>query len=298
MSSVNVLGSKFFTQNVHHFFCLVFVNSLLSLRSEKLLLPLKAIFLSLYFLFSLIVSIGCSSNKEVIEQPEQQYYELAQRRMNAKNYFAAIQSLEMIETRYPFGRFAEQAQAELIYANYMMGDDEAAHSAAEKFIRLHPRHPNIDYAYFMRGLASYTRDNSFFARVFKNSLARRDISGAKQSFNELSEFLTRFSQSQYAPYANQRLIFLRNIIAKHELAAAEYYVKREAYIASLRRAKYVIENIPNSSENLKALEIMKKSYLELGYLDLAEEVEETMRINETAKQNISDNYLSEIPKPN
>ena len=216
----------------------------------------------------------------MIEQPEQQYYELAQRRMNAKNYFAAIQSLEMIETRYPFGRFAEQAQAELIYANYMMGDDEAAHSAAEKFIRLHPRHPNIDYAYFMRGLA------------------RRDISGAKQSFNELSEFLTRFSQSQYAPYANQRLIFLRNIIAKHELAAAEYYVKREAYIASLRRAKYVIENIPNSSENLKALEIMKKSYLELGYLDLAEEVEETMRINETAKQNISDNYLSEIPKPN
>ena len=180
----------------------------------------------------------------------------------------------------------------------MMGDDEAAHSAAEKFIRLHPRHPNIDYAYFMRGLASYTRDNSFFARVFKNSLARRDISGAKQSFNELSEFLTRFSQSQYAPYANQRLIFLRNIIAKHELAAAEYYVKREAYIASLRRAKYVIENIPNSSENLKALEIMKKSYLELGYLDLAEEVEKTMRINETAKQNISDNYLSEIPKPN
>lgn len=250
------------------------------------------------FLISLIVSIGCSSNKEVIEQPEQQYYELAQRRMNAKNYFAAIQALEMIETRYPFGRFAEQAQAELIYANYMMGDDEAAHSAAEKFIRLHPRHPNIDYAYFMRGLASYTRDNSFFARVFKNSLARRDISGAKQSFNELSEFLTRFSQSQYAPYANQRLIFLRNIIAKHELAAAEYYVKREAYIASLRRAKYVIENIPNSSENLKALEIMKKSYLELGYLDLAEEVEETMRINETAKQNISDNYLSEIPKPN
>ena len=94
------------------------------------------------------------------------------------------------------------------------------------------------------------------------------------------------------------MIFLRNIIAKHELAAAEYYVKREAYIASLRRATYVIENIPNSSENLKALEIMKKSYLELGYLDLAEEVEKTMRMNETAKQNISDSYLSEIPKPN
>ena len=112
-------------------------------------------------------------------------------------------------------------------------------------------------------------------------------------------FLRNLCQSlDFLTNRHGSLIFLRNIIAKHELAAAEYYVKREAYIASLRRAKYVIENIPNSSENLKALEIMKKSYLELGYLDLAEEVEETMRINETAKQNISDNYLSEIPKPN
>ena len=109
---------------------------------------------------------GCNSDGPVIEQPEKIYYDLAQRRMKANNFFSAIESLQAIESRYPFGRYAEQAQSELIYAYYMNGEDEASHEAAEKFIRLNPRHPNIDYAYFMRGIASYTRDKGMFARVF------------------------------------------------------------------------------------------------------------------------------------
>ena len=234
---------------------------------------------TLGMLVSFVVFTGCSSDGPVIEQPEQQYYEIAQSRMRAKNYFSAIDSLEMIVTRYPFGRYAEQAQSELIYVHFMNGDDEAAHAATEKFIRLHPRHPNIDYAYFMRGITSYTRDKSFFARLFEDNLPKRDISGAKQSFSELSEFLTRFPDSQYAPYANQRLIYLRNMIAKHELTAADYYLRREAYIAALRRAKYVLEHIPNSSENLRALNILKVAYENLGYLDLLEDVEKTIVIN-------------------
>jgi len=122
---------------------------------------------TLGMLASFVVFTGCSSDGPVIEQPEQQYYEIAQSRMRAKNYFSAIDALEMIVTRYPFGRYAEQAQSELIYVHFMNGDDEAAHAATEKFIRLHPRHPNIDYAYFMRGITSYTRDKSFFALRFK-----------------------------------------------------------------------------------------------------------------------------------
>ena len=112
--------------------------------------------LTLAILILMSFTSSCSKDSEEVERPEQVYYELAQSRMRAKNFFSAIEALEMIEARYPFGRYAEQAQSELIYAHYMNGDDEAAHSAAEKFIRLHPRHPNIDYAYFMRGLASYT----------------------------------------------------------------------------------------------------------------------------------------------
>ena len=216
---------------------------------------------------------SCSKDTEEVERPEQVYYELAQTRMRAKNFFSAIEALEMIEARYPFGRYAEQAQSELIYAHYMNGDDEASHSAAEKFIRLHPRHPNIDYAYFMRGLASYTRDKTLFVRLFDADLSKRDISGAKQSFAELTEFLTRFPSSQYSSYAQQRLIYLRNLIAKSELSAADYYVRRGAYVAAIRRAKYVIENIPNSSENLRALQILKTCYRELDYLELEKDID-------------------------
>ena len=225
------------------------------------------------------VLVGCNSDGPQIEQPEKIYYDQAQRRMTAKNFYGAIESLEAIETRYPFGKYAEQAQVELIYAHFMNSETEAAHTAAEKFIRLHPRHPNIDYAYFMKGLSSYTRDREFLTRVSDTDLSNRDISGAKESFAELTEFLTRFPDSQYAPYAKQRNIYLRNMIAKSELAAADYYITIDAYVAAIRRANYVIENIPNSSENYRALKILEFSYEALGYSDLLNDVRVVININ-------------------
>ena len=235
-------------------------------------------------LIPIIFLSGCNSDGPVVEQPEKTYYDLAQRRMKANNFFSAIESLQAIEARYPFGRYAEQAQSELIYAYFMNSEDEAAHEAAEKFIRLNPRHPNIDYAYFMKGIASYTRDKGAFARVFKSDLSNRDISGAKQAFGELSEFLTRFPQSQYAPYASQRLIYLRSLIAKNELVAADYYMKRKAYVAALRRAKYVIENIPNTSETIRALKIARECYKELGYFELMDDIQIVIDANDTSAE--------------
>jgi len=235
-------------------------------------------------LIPIIFLSGCNSDGPVVEQPEKTYYDLAQRRMKANNFFSAIESLQAIEARYPFGRYAEQAQSELIYAYFMNSEDEAAHEAAEKFIRLNPRHPNIDYAYFMKGIASYTRDKGAFARVFKSDLSNRDISGAKQAFGELSEFLTRFPQSQYAPYASQRLIYLRSLIAKNELVAADYYMKRKAYVAALRRAKYVIENIPNTSETIRALKVARDCYKELGYFELMDDIQIVIDANDTSAE--------------
>jgi outer membrane protein assembly factor BamD len=208
--------------------------------------------------------VSCNSDGPEVEQPEKIYYDQAQRRIASNNYFGAIESLEAIETRYPFGKYAEQAQVELIYVYFMNSENDASHAAAEKFIRLHPRHPNIDYAYFMKGLSSYTRDNSLMQRLTETDLSNRDVSGAKQSFSELTEFLTRHPDSQYAPYAKQRNIYLRNMIARNELAAADYYLSIDAHVAAIRRAKYVIENIPNSSENFRALKILEKSYKALG----------------------------------
>ena len=226
-----------------------------------------------------LILISCRSDGPEIEQPEKIYYDQAQRRMNSNNYFGAIESLEAIESRYPFGKYAEQAQVELIYANFMNSDNDAAHAAAEKFIRLHPRHPNIDYAYFMKGLSSYARDRDLLIRISDTDLSNRDISGAKQSFAEITEFLTRFPDSQYVPYAKQRNIYLRYMIARNELAAADYYLTINAYVGAIRRANYVIENIPNSSENYRALKVLEESYEALGYLELLDDVRVVININ-------------------
>ena len=131
----------------------------------------------------------------------------------------------------------------------------------------------------MKGLSSYTRDNSFIVRMTDTDLSNRDISGAKESFSELTEFLTRFPDSQYATYAKQRNIYLRNMIARNELAAADYYVSVDAHIAAIRRANYVIENIPNSSENYRALKILEASYESLGYVELLEDTQKIIMIN-------------------
>tara|TARA_Y100001936_G_scaffold191366_1_gene190452 strand:- start:3945 stop:4757 length:813 start_codon:yes stop_codon:yes gene_type:complete len=269
------------------------INKYKNLRKFKMLIVISQV----------VFIVSCNSDGPVLEQPEQIYYDLAQRRMKANNYFSAIEALQAIETNYPFGRYAEQAQSELIYAYYMNGEDEASHEAAEKFIRLNPRHPNIDYAYFMRGISSYTRDKGIFARVFKRDLSDRDISGAKQAFGELSEFLTRFPQSQYAPYASQRLIYLRALIAKSELVAAEYYLRRKAYVAALRRAKYVIENIPNTSETIRALKIARECYKELGYFELMEDIDSVILMNggeirEAPKDSLWNFFSRNAPAPN
>ncbi|MEL0239100.1 MAG: outer membrane protein assembly factor BamD [Gammaproteobacteria bacterium] len=227
--------------------------------------------------------VSCNSDGPEIEQPEKIFYDQAQKRMASNNFFGAIEALEAIESRYPFGKYAEQAQVELIYAYFMNFNNDAAYTAAEKFIRLYPRHPNIDYAYFMRGLSSYTRDSSIMMRVTNTDLSNRDISGAKKSFSELTEFITRFPDSQYAPYAKQRNVYLRNMIARNELAAADYYQSIDAHVAAVRRAKYVIENIPNSSENLRALKVLEKSYNALGYEDLRQDILKIIELNYSDK---------------
>ena len=143
------------------------------------------------------------------------------------------------------------------------------------------------------------------ARIANTDLSERDVSGAKLSFSELTEFLTRFPDSQYAPYAKQRLIYLRNLVASNELHAAEYYIDRKAYIAAIRRASYVLENIPNSDQNYRALQVLKNAYENLGYEDLLNDTEKLIALNtrpsESEEQTLFLNNiirLDEIPFPN
>ena len=229
---------------------------------------------------SILILMGCaSSEKEEAEPPEVQLYRMAQDRINAKNFLGAVDSLARIERFYPFGVYAEQARADLIYAHYMSGDFDQAYAASEKFIRLYPRNTNVDYAYFMKGMTGYYADEGLLGNIFSLSLAKRDITGAMQSYADLTEFLIRYPESEYIDAARERLIFLRNLIASSELDGAEYYLKRGAYLAALNRANYVLKNIPNSTEKQRALDIMKKSFIELGYEEYAEKVSSVEALN-------------------
>ncbi len=221
------------------------------------------------FILSIVIS-SCSSNEEMPDERllEKELYDQAQLRLKNENFSTAIRSLEALESRFPFGRYAEQAQAELIYAYYMNSQFEASQSAAERFINLHPRHTHSGYAYYMKGLASFTDDSGLFSRYFQSDLAKREVVMAQQSFDELSDFIARYPDSKYVPHAKQRMIYLRNLLAQHEVYVADFYMKRGAYLAAIGRAKYVIEHLPNTPQTPYALSILVEAYGLMEYEEL------------------------------
>ena len=227
--------------------------------------------LGILTIFILIFGLSsCSSNEEIPDERliEKELYDQAQSRLKSASYSSAIMSLEALESRFPFGRYAEQAQAELIYAYYMNSQFEASQSAAESFIILHPRHSHTGYAFYMKGLAAFTDDSGLFSRYFQSDLAKREVIMAQSSFDELSDFVSRYPRSEYVPHAKQRMIYLRNLLAEHEIYVADFYMKRGAYLAAIGRAKYVIEHLPNTPQTPYALSILVEAYEILDYKEL------------------------------
>ncbi len=192
----------------------------------------------------LALTAACSSNKETVDEnlSESQLYQQAQDDLNNKSYNSAVTKLKALESRYPFGRYAEQAQLELIYANYKNMEPEAARAAAERFIRLHPQHPNVDYAYYLKGLSSFDQDRGLLARFLPLDMTKRDPGAARDSFNEFAQLTSRFPNSRYAPDAKARMVYLRNLLAAYEVHVGHYYLKRQAYVAAANRGRYVVEN--------------------------------------------------------
>ncbi|WP_207061728.1 outer membrane protein assembly factor BamD [Motiliproteus sp. SC1-56] len=215
---------------------------------------------------------GCSLfgiDSDSFDIPEPQLYAEAMEAMELPNYQLAIDKLEQLESRYPFGRYSEQAQLELIFAYYKTSQTEQTKAAADRFIRLHPDHENIDYAYYLRGLANFEADSDLLDRWLPTDASQRDPGAARDSFNDFSTLTSRYPNSQYAPDARQRMLFLRNQLAAYEIHVARYYMKRNAYIAAANRGRYVVENYQQTPSVPAALAIMVAAYEELGMNDLA-----------------------------
>ncbi len=208
---------------------------------------------------------------EDTESSEAVLYRHAQRFLRSGNYTTAIKHLEHLEARFPFGRYAEQAQLELIYARHMSLDHDAARNAADRFIRLHPNHPNVDYAYYLKGLASYNKNSNLFDRFVATDPAKRDMTSVREAYAEFAQLLARYPTSQYVPDARQRMIYLRELIARSELHIADYYLRRGAYMAANNRARYVLENYGQTGAVPDALAIMTECAYNLGLEDAANE---------------------------
>ncbi len=200
---------------------------------------------------------------------EQQIYFESQQYLDNESFDLAVRSLQTLESRYPFGRYAEQAQLELIYAHYGAREYEAAIESADRFIRLHPQHPNVDYAYYMKGLAAYDLEPDFFASFVPTDDTKRDIGHIKEAFAEFAQLLARFPDSTYAPDARARMVHMRNMIARHEIHIANYYFRRGAYLAALNRGRWVVEHMQQTPAVADGLAIMAQGYFLLGMNDLA-----------------------------
>lgn len=241
---------------------------------------MRTVFLNRFLiLVSFLLLTACSGKKETPEETEAQLYRSAQGSLRAGSYQQAVDKLQLLESRFPFGRYAEQAQLEIIYAYYKSRQPEAARSAADRFIRLHPQHPNLDYAYYLRGMASFEEDQGFMEQFVPMDPAKRDPGAARNAFNDFAQLIKRFPNSQYAPDAQKRMIYLRNLLAAYEINVARYYIYRGAYIAAANRGRYVFENFQKTPSVPDALAIMVEAYRLLEMNELASDSLMVLREN-------------------
>lgn len=238
-------------------------------------------FFRILSIFSLMLLVGCSNmnQDETAEWTAENFYQTAKEAMDNGDYMNAINYFTRLEARFPYGRYAQQAQLETIYAHYKSDDPASAVAAADRFIKLHPRHPSVDYAYYLRGLSTFDQGQGPIGKMFSQDRAERDPASLRESFNYFKELVTRYPDSRYTPDAINRMSELRNALARHELVAADYYLRRGSYLAAVNRAKYVVENYDRSSAIPDALVMMVKGYRLMGIEDLANDALRVLELN-------------------
>jgi len=199
--------------------------------------------------------------------------------MAAKQYERAIKMLEKLEARYPYGRYAQQAQLEVAYVYWKAGERASALAAADRFIKLYPDHASVDYAYYLKGLVSFNENQGLLSILDSPDMAERDPKSARDSFEAFKEVVNRFPDSKYRDDAAARMRYLVNAMAQHEVHVARYYMKRGAYVAAANRAQYAVQNYPQAPAVEEAVFIMVKAYDALNMADLRDAADRVMRKN-------------------
>ncbi len=209
----------------------------------------------------------------------EQFYKAAKEELDNHNWESAAKLYEQLESKFPYGRFAQQAQIEIAYAYYKQGETAQAIAATDKFIKLHPNHPHVDYALYLKGLANFKEDLGPLGRLARQDLADRDPKSARESFDTFKELVARFPASRYADDARERMAYLVEALARHEVKVARYYMSRGAYLAAANRAQDMIVRFPRSPSKRDALEIMIESYDRMGMKPLRDDAKKVLAAN-------------------
>ena len=206
-------------------------------------------------------------------------YTEAKQSLNDRRYDQAVKYYQKLEARYPYGRYAQQAQIEVAYAHYKAGDPTMAVAASDRFIKLHPNHPNVDYMYYLKGLANFNEDLGILGFIGNQDMTERDPKAAAESFDAFKELAQRFPESKYTPDAVARMNYLVDALAAHEVHVARYYMKRGAYVAAVNRVQYALKNYPQAPANEEGLAILVQAYDALGLKDLKSDSERILKTN-------------------
>lgn len=247
--------------------------------------------LTSFLLFTLISLGACSSNPKQDLRPAKELYIEAQVGLLDENYEHAVKLLETLQSRYPFGRYAQQALMEIAYANFKQNEPDAALSAADRFIKQFPNSANLDYVYYLKGLINFNDNAGFSSRFSRQDPAERDPQTLRDSFDAFKELVVRFPESKYTEDAKLRLQFLINTLSRSEIRVASYYLRRGAYIAALNRANNALKDFPTSPHTRDALQVMVLAYNAMGRLDLRDDIQRVLDVNiakDGIKSSISD----------
>lgn len=239
--------------------------------------------------------LGSKDADETAGWSAQRLYGEAKDAMAAKNWERAIKMLEKLEARYPYGRFAQQAQLEVAYAYWKSGERASALAAADRFIKLYPNHPNVDYAYYLKGLINFNDNTGLLGILDTPDMAERDPKGAREAFDAFKEVVTRFPDSKYRDDSAARMRWLVNALAQHEVHVARYYMKRGAYVAAANRAQYALQHYPQAPAIEEAVFIMVKAYDALGMTDLRDAADRVMRKNFPASRYLTGRAQRDVP---
>ena len=225
---------------------------------------------------------GCALFKpqdETANMNAKQIYDLAKENLEANEFEAAIGYFETLESRYPFDRYALQAQLDIAYAYYQDDEYDAALSAADRFIKLHPRHTHVAYAYYLKGLTNYNRGQGLFEKLMPRNFSKIGQGALKDAYHDFALLVQKYPNSRYTHDARLRMAYLNDKMAEYELAIAHYYYQHGAWIATINRIKYLLENHATTPSTPGALNLMVRAYEKMGLETLAADTQRILKLN-------------------